>query len=135
MLLHRNTAALLDELSRWGDTRTIFDASSFKIDYETDASLDAEADDDSTVGVLGIGNPLESSDSMAMYYRSRSFTPRLTWTKCLRPAGVAVAPWAPNCIYVAGKLLIINYLYVAKVVQVSQGLKHYVTPFFNNNNF
>ncbi|GLV40399.1 thin [Carabus blaptoides fortunei] len=100
--LHRNTAALLDELSRWGDTRTIFDASSFKIDYETDASLDAEADDDSILGVSGVGNPLENPDSMAMYYRSRSFTPRLTWTKCPRPAGVSVAPWNPNCLYVAG---------------------------------
>lgn len=36
-----------------------------------------------------------------MYVRSRSFTPRMIWKKCPRPAGIGIAPWSDH-LYICG---------------------------------
>ncbi|XP_069698796.1 tripartite motif-containing protein 2-like isoform X2 [Periplaneta americana] len=101
--LHRTTSGLLDEVSHWGEARPTFDEENFRIDMagESRTSSEPEEPDD----VFCEAGPLSSADSMSLYYRSRSFTPRINLGRSVmqRPSGVGVAPWDDGVfMYIAG---------------------------------
>lgn len=111
MNLHRNTSKILDEISHWGENRKIFDAEGFKLE-EDNEGLNSEVDETEVKnGIRLTSDPLENTNTLVSYYKSKSFKPKIQWTKTPRPAGVAVPPWSNN-IYVAATdtkmILILN---------------------------
>ncbi|XP_077298012.1 uncharacterized protein LOC143919530 isoform X2 [Arctopsyche grandis] len=101
MNFHRTTVNILNEVAHWGEDKFSFDQDNFCIEEDSLVATEAETDEPIAVEVKGIQNPLESPDSMTLYYRSRSFAPRMIWKKCPRPAGVGIAPWSDH-LYICG---------------------------------
>ncbi|KAK9732398.1 NHL repeat [Popillia japonica] len=111
MNLHRNTSKILDDISHWGETRKIFDSDNFKLE-EDNEGLNSEVEESQARNGFRMGNnPLENTDALITYYKTKSFIPKLQWTKSPKPAGVAVSPWSNN-IYIAATdsqmILILN---------------------------
>lgn len=98
--LHKETCFLTDEISKWNETRIIFDPDTYKIEQDTEA-VSNTLDDKTPNGVRVFQNPLENPDTMSAYYKSRPFTEKVIWSKCPRPAGIAIPPWNQNQLYVA----------------------------------
>lgn len=98
--LHKETSFLTDEVSKWNETRIIFDPDTYKIEQDAEA-VPNELEDKMSNGVRVFRNPLENVDTMSAYYKSRPFTEKVVWCKCPRPAGVAIPPWNQNQLYVA----------------------------------
>ncbi|XP_067005421.2 tripartite motif-containing protein 3 isoform X2 [Anabrus simplex] len=104
--MHRATTELLVEVSHWGEARPVFDSEALRLDIqdETDDAEEpeeGEADVERQVFELQRATP----DNLSLYYRSRSFVPRLHIGRSAlqRPGGVGVAPWAGGeLLYVAG---------------------------------
>lgn len=82
------------------ESRIIFDPDTYKIEQDT-VAVSNELDDKASNGVRVFQNPLENADTMSAYYKSRPFTEKVVWSKCPRPAGVAIPPWNQNHLYVA----------------------------------
>lgn len=90
----------MDEVSKWNETRIIFDPDTYKIEQDAEATPN-EFEEKTSNGVRVFQNPLENIDTMSAYYKSRPFTEKVIWSKCPRPAGIAIAPWNQNHLYVA----------------------------------
>ncbi|PSN42641.1 hypothetical protein C0J52_08692 [Blattella germanica] len=106
--LHRMTSDLLQEVSQWGETRPTFNEESFQIDMgdtSKSANDSEDADDVFYEDVLRNVDQTNSPDALSLYYRSRSFIPRINLGRSVlqRPAGVGVAPWDDGIhMYIAG---------------------------------
>ncbi|KAI8420146.1 hypothetical protein MSG28_008717, partial [Choristoneura fumiferana] len=72
----------------------------FRIELDSATPLEAESDEPLPEAAKQ-NNPLESEDSLALHYRSRSFIPHYVWRKTARPCGVGISPWN-NHLYVCG---------------------------------
>lgn len=68
MNLHQNTVRLLTEVSKWDAVHFAFDKENFRVEVEETSPLDAESDDPLPVGAQH-NNPLESEDTLSLYYR------------------------------------------------------------------
>ncbi|XP_060536983.1 RING finger protein nhl-1-like [Cylas formicarius] len=97
--LHKQTSKLLEQVNYFGETRITFDPLTFKLEQCTEAVYNGEEEEQEVVAT--ITNPFESIDSLVKYYRSKSFTPKLLWTKCPRPAGIGVPPWDDSKLFIA----------------------------------
>ncbi|XP_057668937.1 RING finger protein nhl-1-like isoform X2 [Diorhabda carinulata] len=100
MNIHRETAKLFEEIYHYGEARIVYDAERIRIDQDKEGIYFDLTEKDQTKGE-NVENPYENVASMVKHYKSRSFVPRLLWSKCPRPGGVGVAPWDHNKIYVA----------------------------------
>lgn len=100
MNLHRETAKVLNEVYHYGEARLIFDPESFKLDQDTEGIYNDMEENTSALPVKS-ENPFESVDAMAKHYKSRSFVPKLLWTKCPRPGGVGIPPWDTSKLFIA----------------------------------
>lgn len=89
----------MDEVFHWGETRTVFDPQNFTVEEDSEGIYN-EPEEDDINGVRILQNPLENQETLTAFYKSRSFVPKLVWTKCPSPAGVALAPWDPNFLYI-----------------------------------
>ncbi|XP_013136966.1 PREDICTED: RING finger protein nhl-1-like [Papilio polytes] len=98
--LHQNALQLLTEVSKWGVSRFVFDKENLCIECDAATPLDAESDDPLPQDDRH-NNPLESEDTLILYYRCRNFTPHSVWRRSARPCGVGVAPWS-ELLYVCG---------------------------------
>ncbi|XP_017773515.1 PREDICTED: RING finger protein nhl-1-like [Nicrophorus vespilloides] len=92
MHFHNEISQLLDEVSRFGETHAIFDANTFKLDEESEDVVD---------GNKYVGNALDSNVNLGLHYKRRVFQPKFIWTKCPKPAGIAISPWAQELVYIA----------------------------------
>ncbi|CAG9821159.1 unnamed protein product [Phaedon cochleariae] len=100
MNVRKETARLLEEINHYGEGRVMFDPEKVKIEQDEEGIYNDILDSDNLKHTL-VENPYESVASMINYYKNRSFTPKLIWTKCPRPGGVAIPPWDTTKIYVA----------------------------------
>ncbi|KAG5891417.1 hypothetical protein JTB14_031483 [Gonioctena quinquepunctata] len=100
MNIHRETAKLFEEISHYGEARIVFDPENIKIDQDKEGIYNDGGDKESPKTET-VTNPYESVNSMVTHYKTRSFVPKLLWTKCPRPGGVGIAPWDNTKIYVA----------------------------------
>ncbi|XP_023019781.2 uncharacterized protein [Leptinotarsa decemlineata] len=100
MNLHRETAKLFEEIYHYGEARIVFDSENMKIDQDQEGIYNDIGENNSTK-IDSVVNPYESVNSMIKHYKTRSFQPKLLWTKCPRPGAVGIAPWDSTKIYVA----------------------------------
>ncbi|CAG9854620.1 unnamed protein product [Phyllotreta striolata] len=100
MNVHRETAKLFEEIYQYGDARIVFDSDKIKIDQDKEGIYQDINDKDNAVEE-SVENPFKDVASMVKHYKSRSFVPKLLWSKCPRPEGVNIPPWDPTKIYVA----------------------------------
>lgn len=100
MNLHRETAKLIKEIYHYGEAKLIFDSEKFRIEQATEGIYKDIEDNEVTKMTLE-ENPFVSTNSMVKHYKSRSFVPKLVWTKCPRPGGIGIPPWDPSKIYIA----------------------------------
>lgn len=100
MNLHRETAKLFNEIYHFGEAKLIFDPEKLQIDQATEGIYN-DIEDNELAKITAEENPFESVNSMVKHYKSRSFTPKLIWTKCPRPGGIDIPPWDPYKIYIA----------------------------------
>ncbi|KAG6452013.1 RING finger protein nhl-1 isoform X2 [Manduca sexta] len=100
MNLHQNAVQLLSDVSKWDTDSFVFDKENFRLEMDTATPLDAESDDP-VPEVAKQNDPLESENSLVMYYRSRNFVPHYVWRKTSRPCGIGLSPW-DNHLYVCG---------------------------------
>ncbi|KAJ8927538.1 hypothetical protein NQ314_019983 [Rhamnusium bicolor] len=100
MNLHRETAKVLNEVYHYGEARIIFDPDTFKLDQDTEGIYN-EIEENSSTNSSSAENPFESIIAMVKHYKSRSFVPKLLWTKCPRPGGVGIPPWDSSKIFIA----------------------------------
>lgn len=100
MNLHKETSLLTDEVSKWNEPRIIFDPETYRIEQDAKA-VPSEPDEKPSTCLRVFHNPLENADTMAAYYKSRPFSEKVNWSKCPRPAGVAIPPWNQDQLYVA----------------------------------
>lgn len=98
--MHKETSTLVDDVFHWGETRTIFDPDTFTLDEDSEGIYN-ELEEETINGVRILQNPLDNTDTLTAYYRTRSFTAKLVWSKCPRPAGVGIPPWEMNHLYIA----------------------------------
>ncbi|CAH0764401.1 unnamed protein product [Diatraea saccharalis] len=98
--LHQNTLHILSDVSKWDTERFVFDKEGFRIELDSATPLYAESDDPLPEGAKQ-NNPLESEDSLCMYYRSRNFVPHFVWRKASRPGGIGISPWTGH-LYICG---------------------------------
>lgn len=91
---------IIDEVSRWGETRITFDEEKFILDLADIHNNNDEgpADEGSPENCT---SPLEKLDTMVSYYQHQKLSPKLVWNKCPRPAGVAIPPWSNHHLYIA----------------------------------
>ncbi|KAJ9587567.1 hypothetical protein L9F63_018998 [Diploptera punctata] len=102
--LHGMTSNLLNEVSRWGESRPMFNQETFQIEMG-DIKKSHNANDEEDVFYEEDIQNVDSPDALSLYYRSRSFVPRINMGRSIlrRPAGVGVAPWDDGIhMYVAG---------------------------------
>lgn len=97
--LHNHTSKLLDQINYFGEARINFDPETFKLEQISEGIYnDIE---DGQQHLFQISDPLESIESMAKHYKSRSFSPKLLWNKCPRPAGLGIPPWDDSKLFIA----------------------------------
>lgn len=99
--LHRETSKILDHISNFGEARITFDPDTFRVEQISEGIYNDDEDDHQQHQVHIVANPYENVDSMAKHYKSRSFTPKLIWNKCPRPAGLGMPPWDDTKLYIA----------------------------------
>ena len=99
MNFHRETSSLLSAVSRFVEARVIFDPESFRLDQATEGIYN-EVEDGENAPPRGT-NSLERYENASQQYRNRSFVPKLVWSRCPRPANVAVPPWDSRLLYIA----------------------------------
>ncbi|CAK1584541.1 unnamed protein product [Parnassius mnemosyne] len=99
--IHQNALQLLTDVSKWDSNSYVFDKENFCIELETATPLDAESDDPLPEAAKQ-NNPLESEESLVLYYRSRNFTPYYVWRKTARPCGIGIGPWNEH-LYICAK--------------------------------
>ncbi|XP_018563372.1 tripartite motif-containing protein 2 [Anoplophora glabripennis] len=100
MNLHRETAKILNEVYHYGEARLIFDPETFRLEQDTEGIYN-DTEESTSVLPAKSENPFESVDAMVKHYRSRSFVPKLLWTKCPRPGGVGIPPWDTSRLLIA----------------------------------
>lgn len=100
MNLHRETAKVLSEVYHYGEARLIFDPETFKLDQDTEGIYN-EIEESTTALPAKSENPFENVDAMVKHYKSRSFVPKLLWTKCPRPGGLGIPPWDTSKLFIA----------------------------------
>ncbi|KAJ0174149.1 hypothetical protein K1T71_010295 [Dendrolimus kikuchii] len=100
MNLHHNAVQLMSDVSKWDTESFVFDKENFRIEIDSTTPLDAESDEPLPEAAKQ-NNPLESEESLALYYRSRNFVPHHVWRKTSRPSGVGLSPWDNN-LYICG---------------------------------
>lgn len=98
--LHQNALQILSDVSKWDTEHFVFDKEGFRLELDSATPIDAESDDPLPEGAK-LNNPLESEDSLYMYYRSRNFVPHFIWRKASRPGGIGISPWSGH-LYVCG---------------------------------
>lgn len=98
--MHKETSSITDEVSKWNEARIIFDPETYKIEKNAEA-IPNEFEEKTSNSVRVFQNPLENVDTMSAYYKSRTFIEKVIWSKCPRPAGIAIPPWNQNHLYVA----------------------------------
>lgn len=91
MTLHKDGSELLNEIYTFGESKVIFDSDSCKLDLCDEGIYNDE--DEAEI--------LQSLDPAVEHYKTRTFLPTLKWSKCPRPAGVAVSPWDSSNVYIA----------------------------------
>lgn len=98
--MHKDTSALVDDIIHWGESRAVFDQETFTLEEDTE-SIYNETEEEDNESVRIFQNPLENMETLSMYYKTRKFEPKLVWTKCPRPAGLALSPWNLDRLYIA----------------------------------
>ncbi|CAH0401260.1 unnamed protein product [Chilo suppressalis] len=98
--LHQNALHILSDVSKWDIEHFVFDKEGFRIEIDSATPLDAESEDPVPEGAKQ-NNPLESEESLTIYYRSRNFVPHHVWRKASRPGGIGISPWTGH-LYVCG---------------------------------
>lgn len=98
--LHKQTSLLTDEVSKWNEARVIFNPETYRIEQDSEV-ITNDFEENTSNGVRIFQNPLENIDTMCAYYKSRPFTEKVIWSKCPRPAGIAIPPWNQNQLYIA----------------------------------
>ncbi|XP_022903310.2 tripartite motif-containing protein 2-like [Onthophagus taurus] len=92
MSLHRNISTALEEVSQWGECRTVFDPETFRLE-EDNEGLNPEVDD-SILNLKINPDPFESIESLTKHYKARSFHPKVYTNKFPRLTGVSISPWS-----------------------------------------
>ncbi|XP_072942330.1 uncharacterized protein [Epargyreus clarus] len=100
MNLHQNTLQILSDVSKWDAESFVFDKENFRMESDASTPLDAESDDPLPAAAKQ-NNPLETEETLVLYYRSRNFEPHYMWRKTSRPSGVGINPW-DNHLYICG---------------------------------
>lgn len=91
---HETLSQIVKEVQLFGEARLIFDPNTLHLDqlnegiYEDLAEIDVPT------------NGVPDENSMIHHFKKRSFTPKLLWNKCPRPAGISTSPWDTNKLYI-----------------------------------
>lgn len=106
LTLHKQTSEIFQSISELGELKATFNKDTFKIEEDDEASGGNTASGGSDTVDADHGklppqpispvvkqNPLQNEASLKKYYTSKTFRPKLHWSKCSRPSGVNVAPW------------------------------------------
>lgn len=90
---HRATSKLLDEITRWGEVRPIFNPNTIKIEQGEEKNIVDEAINEVQLNVPG---------SPENHYKQCLFQRVLTWEKCPKPGCIRMAPWDQDLVFIAG---------------------------------
>lgn len=101
MQLHQNTSTLLEDVSKWGEFKSTLDRDALKIDMNSDDVLKNKTNTGITIKKINSFNEKDKNNAVIMHYRTYGFETKLYWNKCPRPAGIGIAPWDKNLLYIA----------------------------------
>uniref|UniRef100_A0A182KCD1 RING-type domain-containing protein n=1 Tax=Anopheles christyi TaxID=43041 RepID=A0A182KCD1_9DIPT len=107
--MHKDMSVILEEVSLWGRERILFDREKLKVDtiFDTPTTPTVKRSSSAKIAPKHQLHPNSSETTVAQFYKSHVYKPRLLWNHCQRPTGVGFAPWnhaglEKPLLYVAG---------------------------------
>ncbi|EAA04531.4 AGAP007095-PA [Anopheles gambiae str. PEST] len=107
--MHKDMSVILEEVSLWGRERILFNREKLKVETIFDAPTAPTVKRSSSAKAAPKHqlHPNSSETTVAQFYKSHIYKPRLLWNHCQRPTGVGFAPWNHDglekpLLYVAG---------------------------------
>nr|XP_040225248.2 RING finger protein nhl-1-like [Anopheles coluzzii] len=107
--MHKDMSVILEEVSLWGRERILFNREKLKVETIFDAPTAPTVKRSSSAKAAPKHqlHPNSSETTVAQFYKSHVYKPRLLWNHCQRPTGVGFAPWNHDglekpLLYVAG---------------------------------
>lgn len=106
-------------MSKWGEFKPTLDRDTLKIDMNSDEIFKKDKKPVIRIEKINSFNETDKNNAVLSHYRTYPFETKLYWNKCPRPAGIGIAPWNKNLLYVAttdNKIVLVFDVQKTKVI-------------------